>query len=157
MPVGTPKPATAEQVAKYGHCAATMRAALKAKGWTIGDLNRALGKERGYSPPHVWNNAKGAPGPKLAKVVAKLLDVDPHDLTRRSMTAADLKQPEASHALVRATATAPAQRAPGDVLTFSVDREGNARIKLDAVLPVEQAAPLFRMLLDAGIVMGRAE
>ena len=155
MPTGTPKKPTAVQVAKFGHSTATIREALKKKGWEISDLNLALGKDRGNALPYHWVNGKGCPSPRYAALVAKALNVDIADLAPRDVREVSLVKPKVD--VVRVTAPPPGQRAPGDVLTFSVDREGNARIKLDAVLPVEQAAPLFRMLLDAGIVMGRAE
>jgi hypothetical protein len=39
------------------------------------------------------------------------------------------------------------------VLQFAVQSDGNARIRLDCVLPFEKATPLLRTLLDAGLVV----
>jgi hypothetical protein len=45
----------------------------------------------------------------------------------------------------------------GDVLGFSVGTDGMARLRLDVTLPLDQAAPLLRVLLDAGVVLGRVQ
>jgi hypothetical protein len=60
--------------------------------------------------------------------------------------------PSQAVAVIPATKLAPAR--VGDVLSFVVSGDGMARIKLDATLPLATATPLFRMLLDAGIVFG---
>ena len=57
----------------------------------------------------------------------------------------------------QAVALAPAAPRPittrvGDILSFAVTATGEARIKLDIVLPLANATPLLRMLLDAGVV-----
>jgi hypothetical protein len=144
-------PATAEQIAVYGHVAATLRAALKEKGMVPGDLNEAIGKERGYSAAHVWLAGKGAPGPDNAKKRAKLFGVTAADLMRRKTPAAPLRE------VVRVAGAPPVPRPAGDVLSFSVDRAGIARIRVDATLTLEKAKPLLRMLLDAGVVFGEGE
>jgi hypothetical protein len=41
---------------------------------------------------------------------------------------------------------------PNPVLSFTVSMDGTARIKLDAAMSLAAAAPLLRILLDAGIV-----
>jgi hypothetical protein len=138
----------------FGHAAATMRAALKAKGWTIPDFNQAMGRERGYAGAHVWFAGKGLPGPKHRDKVAKVLSVSAEDLKPRQHVEVTLSDPSRSLAVIPAPTASQAARKSGDVLLFAVDAEGVARLRLDVALPIEKGAALLRMLLDAGIVMG---
>ena len=150
-------PPTALELARFGHVAATIRAALESKGWTVAELNAALGKERGDAGAYKWISGKGAPNPVNAQRIAKVLNVSTSDLVARDVPEATLAKP-----LLPAITTTigeprkvdgpPAKRP--EVLSFSVDDEGRARIKLDVSLPVGDATPLLRMLLDAGLVMG---
>lgn len=150
---GGGKPATPIQVAMFGHIAAAMRQALAAKGWKPADLNRAIGRPRGA--PHVYGyiNGKGAPRADARKLIAKALGIPETALMARK-PGQPAPVPSQAVALIPATKLAPAR--VGDVLSFVVSGDGMARIKLDATLPLATATPLFRMLLDAGIVFGEA-
>lgn len=50
----------------------------------------------------------------------------------------------------------PANGGGGDVFSFRVAANGMARITLDVELELTRATPLFRMLMDAGLVLGPA-
>jgi hypothetical protein len=146
-----PIPPTPLELARFGHVAATVRAALEAKGWGPPEFNQALGKERGDAGCYKWIAGKGAPSPVNAQRIAKVLGVSISDLVAREVKAVTLAK-AAITTTIPATPVAPVKRT--EVLAFTVDDEGRARIKLDVSLPVADATPLLRMLLDAGLVMG---
>jgi transcriptional regulator with XRE-family HTH domain len=144
------KSATPEQIAMYGHVAAHIRSLLKSKGWSIGDLNSALGIPRSNTGSYLWLNGKGAPGAENRKNLAKLSGLKPDDFARRSA-----KQPK-SQEVVRfqplASPAALTHPKANEVLTFTVLDNGRARIKLDVMLDVNDAMPLMRLLMDAEAV-----
>lgn len=144
-------PPTPAQVAVYGHIATAMRAYLAEHKLRPSDMNERLGLHRTNTMIYGWINARAAPGPKHRTKLAKLLGIQPQDLLPRE--GAEILSPAAARAIVKPTPTA---RSP-DVLQFSVAADGEARIRLDIQLPVEQATPLLRMLLDAGLVLGTKE
>jgi hypothetical protein len=148
---GSAKAATPREIAMYGHSAAILRAWFEKTGMSIGDLNEKLGMPRGHTNIYHWLNAKGGPGPDNRKKLGKIMGVDPASLERR--------QPGAPGQAVVVRGMAPGAvserpRPAAEVLTFSVTADGQARIKLDVVLPVTPASAVLRMLLDAGVVMG---
>jgi hypothetical protein len=49
------------------------------------------------------------------------------------------------------------QHRAADVLSFTVQADGTARVKLDVVLPLDKAAPLLRTLLDNHLVLTQQE
>lgn len=153
MTSGRAQPATPEQIAMYGHIAAMIRAKLKDKGWSIGDLNQAMGYERANTGIYTHVNGKGAPGPKVRERLAKVLGVHEDELRARPVPSAAMSE---RRALAVVDAGRPIVRQQGDVLSFTVNHLGMARIKVDATLPLDKATPLFRMLLDAGLVFGEA-
>ena len=152
MTPGGGKKATAEPLARYGHIAAGLRAFLKARKWAIGDLNQAMGNERGHTGVYIWLNARGAPMKENRQKLAEVTGIPEIELMARSVKTT--AKPPAVIERAVAIASAPTKRQ--EVLSFSVDDEGRARIRLDVAMPVEDATPLLRMLLDAGLVMGRA-
>lgn len=154
MRPGGGKPATAIQVAMFGHIAAAMRQALAAKGWKPADLNRAIGRPRGAPHVYAYINGKGAPRADARKLIAKALDIPEAALIARKPGQPAPAPSQAVAVIPATTKLAPAR--VGDVLSFVVSGDGMARIKLDATLPLATATPLFRMLLDAGIVFGEA-
>jgi transcriptional regulator with XRE-family HTH domain len=140
------RPATALQVARNGHMAATLRQALAQRGWTPGDLNEALQKPKGHVTVYAWLSAKGAPGPETRAKLAKLLNVSGTDLRPRD-------EPEDAMPVVTSPTTAvPPARRVGEALSFTINEAGAARIRLDVTLPLAQAMPLVRLLLDAEAV-----
>jgi transcriptional regulator with XRE-family HTH domain len=145
------KPATAAQVARNGQVAALLRAELDKRGWTPRRLNEAMGKPASHTASYVWLSAKGAPAPKLAARLAKVLGVAVERLQPNTGAPTQVASREP------ATATILAPKRAAEVLSFAVLDDGHARLRLDVVLPVTEAAPLLRLLLDAGIVMGARE
>jgi len=151
---GRSAPQTPEQIAQFGHIAAALRAVATKHGWSTPDVAQRLGFDRSYAPVWVWMAGKGAPGPKAREKISKVLGIPADDLKKRELEFATVKQPT-SRAVAVIDAPRPVARVPGgDVLSFTVDRTGMARIKVDATLPLDKATPLFRMLLDAGLVFG---
>lgn len=55
----------------------------------------------------------------------------------------------------RHSCEAPAVRR-AEVLSFVAMDDGSARVRVDVTLPVAQGAPLLRLLLDAGLMLGEA-
>lgn len=138
------------QIARFGHIAATLRAELEKRGWGIGDFNKAIGYPPDRTNAWVWLAGKSAPGPKMRPKVAKALGIDPALLIKREgVTGAMLIERPAPGYVV----TAPLAQ----VLLFSVMENGTARLKLDITLPIAQATPLLRMLLDAGVAFEKEE
>ena len=152
MRAGEGKPPTAAEVAMYGHVAATLRKALAERGWTIADLNQALGRDRGNAAAYLWLGAHGAPGGDARVALVKLLGVRDGDLRRRTgdEVPAVIEAPGAPAAVA-------SQRRVVEVLAFTANNAGEARIRLDVTLPMAAATPLLRMLLDAGLVFSPGE
>jgi hypothetical protein len=154
MRLGGGKPATPIQVAQFGHIAAAIRKAMDAKGWSVGDLNHAIGRPRGFTGAYSYVNAKGAPIEKNRALISKALGIPEAQLTRRDpdgppVEAEPVLRIEGPHRTPQAGPTRP-------VLQFEVDGEGMGRIRLDVSLPSAQAVPLLRLLLDAGMIIGGA-
>lgn len=147
--------ATAAQVAMYGHIAARLRATMKQhKLKTVADFNEKLGLDR--AAPHVyhWLAAKGAPSPQNRKNISAALGIPESDLIPRkpgmpSQHPIDAQTSAAIGEILKAPPRAT------DVLTFTLTDQGQARIKLDLVLPFDQGVPLLRILLDAGMIVGK--
>lgn len=152
----TARPATAAQIAMYGHVAARLRAALEKSQMTPSDFNRALGLERGHASIYNWLNAKAGIGAKRRPGVAKLLGIPEQDLLPRSSIVSASSASIPVKAVVGAPVS-PTLRRSAEVLSFSISDRGEARIKLDVTLPLTSATPLLRMLLDAGLVLGSAQ
>lgn len=141
------RPATALELARYGHIAAFLREQMEERGLKRPvDLNQLLGIDRDNTLSHKWLNGFGAPSPKHRALLARKLGTEAEFFLPRTGEAPAERLP-----VVRQVA-APA-RVP-EVLSFAVQADGTARIRLDVTLPIEQGAPLLRMLLDAGLVIG---
>jgi hypothetical protein len=147
-------PATAREIAMFGHIAAAIRGAMAAKGMTHGDLNQALGRERGHTGVYHWINGKGGPGPDVKRKLAKVLDLPAEALERREAGQRVSVAADAPTALVRlpSPGAAVSTRVP-EVLQFAVLADGTARLRLDLNVPAERGVSLLRLLLDAGLVV----
>lgn len=148
----TAKAATRDEVARFGHIAAALRAVMKQRGWKVPDFNEALGKTRGDAGIFKWLAARGAPSPANRALLAEVTGIPEAALRPRVPGAPP--PPSQAVALVEpppAKISAATVRV-GDVLSFVVSSTGEARIRLDVSLPVAAATPLLRMLLDAGLV-----
>lgn len=140
-PAASPTPA---QVAMYGHIAARLRAFLAEKRWSPGDLNEAMGIKRSNTQVYGWINCRGTPGPVGAQRLAKAMGIRPGEL---------MEKPSGEAGALTVLPAKPLPPRPLDVLQFAVQSDGNARIRLDCVLPFDKATPLLRTLLDAGLVV----
>lgn len=84
MPSGKPKPITPLQAQMYGHVAAALKQAVQAKGWSVGDLNQAMGQKRANTAVYGWLRGNAAPGPSRRRKLATLLGLPVEALTPRT-------------------------------------------------------------------------
>jgi hypothetical protein len=145
------------QILRYGHIAAAIREAMpKANMKRPVDLAKALGKPGHGGLVSNWLMAKGAPGDTYRTKVSKLLHIQQKDLRPRKLldgksAPAEIEEGEPqSFALVKRGVFG--KQVP--VLSFQATADGQARIQVDVTMAVDRAMPLFRMLLDAGLVLG---
>jgi transcriptional regulator with XRE-family HTH domain len=133
-------PATPIQIARNGHIAALIRDYLKREGMSTAALGHKLGVSG--SAVSLWVHSKGAPREKFRPKLAKILGVG----VERLLT------PSPQTAISTRVLTMKPQR-QAEILGYSLDESGYARIRLDITLPQNLAAPLLRMILDAGIIL----
>lgn len=153
---GKAAPATPAELAEFGHIAARLRAFMKEREMIAPEVSQALGLGRKSATIYKWLSGKGAPAPTLRARLAKLLGCQESDLLARK----DGTLPRsiiASTALKPSVIARPIAPRAGSVLSFNVTGDGEARLVLDVTLPIAQAMPLLRILLDAGIVVGEAK
>ena len=140
-------PPTPEQILMFGHIAATLREALAAKRWKPGDYNQAMGIKRSNTAIYQFLNCRMAPTAGLATRMAKVLGVPVDSLLSR-----DMDKPSQAVTVHQSATQLMRPMNPNPVLAFTVSADGTARIKLDAAMSLATAAPLLRILLDAGII-----
>lgn len=147
------QPATAREIAMFGHIATAIRKAMQGKFETVGDLNQALGRPRGHTGVYGWINARGGPGEEIRPQLAQLLGVPEASLQRREV-GERVSATEPGNAMVRlpSPGTAAVSRVP-EVLHFAVLTDGTARLRMDVTLPTERGVGLLRLLLDAGMIV----
>ena len=136
-------PQTPEEVIIYGEIASALREWCVANDKGAADLNKIMGKNPSYSSGYQYLNGKMAPSPYFRALLSKATGIPESKLMKRELTT-ELTP-------VKAVVS----NKPADILSFTVTSNGEAKIKLDVTLPIDSAAALFRMILDAGIVMGR--
>ena len=143
------KPAkpTPDQIAMFGHIATALRAVMHKHHWSVGDMHERLGMERSNTVLYGHLGCRAAPGPELRAKMSKVFGIPETELMKRdlvtSQTAVTVSEPR-QHIMK--------PMSPVPVLSFTVDTNGMARIKLDAAMSLAAASPLLRILLDAGIV-----
>jgi hypothetical protein len=150
--------ATPLQIARNGHIAILLRRQLDERQWSVPDLHERIGLKRSSATVYHWLACAGAPGPKYARKLAKLLGVPEAEFVPKKLGQEQLPAVLAAPGYPTVGPSKPAVRSPppsGDVLSFHVDSDGMARLRLDVRLPLATAAPLLRVLLDAGVVMTR--
>lgn len=147
----TPTPAT---IARYGHIVVFLREEMKKRDWGPADLTKALELGDKNTRIYPWLRGSGAPGPDLRAKLGALFQVPEETFMAREISGAVVR--EKPSAMIAKAMALPAPK-PQDVLTFNVTSDGQARLRLDATLPLAVAAPLLRMLLDAGLVFGQDE
>ena len=147
MPSGIRKPATPEQIARFGHIAALFRKHMEEHNQTYSDFAREIGyKPEKLTQIYKWSGSKAAPSPAWRVKLSKVLGVPPDFLAARDPS--DPTPPVHSGQVSRP------RQSDGPVLQFAASSDGEARIRLDVTMPVAQAMPLLRILLDAGILTG---
>jgi transcriptional regulator with XRE-family HTH domain len=121
---------------------------LTNRKWVVGDLAEALGLPRKSTTPYGWLAGRSAPPNTMRSKLAEVLGVPEKKLLQRKPNG---KAP--------AHVTAPIEPSPFPpvVLSFEVNTAGTATIKLEATLSVEDALPLLRTLIGAGVLVNTKE
>jgi transcriptional regulator with XRE-family HTH domain len=145
MPSGVPKPATAAQLAMYGHVATRLRAYLAERNIKPPKLADELGL-KGNAQLYKWLGGKAGMGPGFRRKLAKLMGCSPDDLRPR--------EPGSKEPMLPAT-LAPVRKIASKVLEFDVTTDGDAHIKLDLTMPIATAMPFMRLLMDVGVLVGK--
>jgi hypothetical protein len=140
-----------ELAAMYGHIATAIREAMERKGMNAGDLNEALGKDRGNAGVYYWIAGKGAPDDKQRPRVAKALGVPQDALQRRKVGEGVAVAAKPGTALVRLPG--PQAVRPAEILQFAILADGTARLRVDVTATAERGVALLRILLDAGWIV----
>jgi hypothetical protein len=136
---------TPEQVIVFGEIATSLREWCKTNDKSAKDINKIIGKGASYSAGFQWLNGKGAPSKYNRILLAKATGIPEEKLTKRkSFDQVTIEKPPTTKFVSKTS----------DILSFTVTDTGEARIKLDVTLPMQSAVPLFRLILDAGVVMG---
>jgi hypothetical protein len=144
-----PRQPMPSEIARFGHIAAFLREQMQQRGCkNVADLNTLLGLTRGNAITFKWLHARGGPSPDYRKKLAKVFNVKPDFFKPREGGEAGTPDIVPGQAVV----LAPHSRVT-DVLQFNITSAGDARIRLDVTLPVAQAVPVLRMLLDQGLLL----
>jgi len=139
---------TPEQIIVFGEIAASLREWCKTNKKTARDINAIVGKPASYSAGFQWLNGKGAPSKYNRVLLSKATGISEAKLMRREYSEdVTIEKP----IIQNVVSAFPGKIA--DVMSFTVNNNGEARIKLDVTLPIDQAMPLFRIILDTGILM----
>ena len=117
------------------------------RNWVVGDLAEALGLPRKSTTPYGWLAGRGVPTSAMRPKLAEVLGVPESKLIQRKT-----RTNGNALALPDAAPVAPSPFPPV-VLSFEVNTDGTATIKLDTTLPVDQALPLLRTLIGAGVLV----
>lgn len=156
--------ATALQIARYGHIALALKDWMKANKQMPPDINRALGKRSVNPGVYNWLRGLGAPDRANRAKLMRITGIPEQMLTAREAVTPTAKQlqieaPTLEQVLgmeIEPARAAQAAKRVAEVLSFTALDNGEARIRLDVTLPIEQAMPLFRQLLDASALMQRS-
>lgn len=143
-------PATAKQMAMFGHIATSLREWMERENVSVKEFNTRLGVNAANTGLYNFLNCKAAPGATLRARLVAATGIPESELLPRSH----------GQSLAVATVKPPLAATPvkaRDVLTFNVDSDSMATIVLHARLPLESAMPLLRMILDAGVVFTKGE
>jgi transcriptional regulator with XRE-family HTH domain len=120
----------------------TLRAQMTARGWSVGDLAAALGLPRTSTTPYSWLSGNSMPRTEMRLKLAELFTngAAPPVITK------DVRAPTIKRGPL-----------PSDLLSFIVNTDGTATISLEATLPIDQALPLLRTLINAGVLANTKE
>jgi hypothetical protein len=125
---------------------------MEAQGMAPTELTAKLGITKGRTTIYPWINGTSAPSPPFRTKLMKILS-----LTKAELTAKDLDNtsnlPALTHTHTNAVTIASSHLPkPQEVLQFTVLNNGQARIRLDVMLEIQDAMPLMRLLMDAEAV-----
>ena len=140
MPTQTP-----EQIAKFGHIVIALRKYLEEKDMNVSDFNRAMGYEAGYPATYNVVNGKIAPGAAMRVKITKITGIPESELMPKETTELTVIPKGPVGKMLD-------QLQRNDILSFTVNNHGEAKIKFEITLPVNEAMPLLRILMDTGVV-----
>jgi len=161
---------TAEPKPQHRHVALALRDYIQREEIALSELSRRVGT-RAAATSHPWAKGSGAVGEKFRAPLARLLGVPtsflaPWDGEGAPPNLSAVQQPpegalgpvRQARALVAREAprtvqepVAPATPVLGGRLSYEGHGDGTASIRVQARLPLAQAKPLFRVLMDSGI------
>jgi transcriptional regulator with XRE-family HTH domain len=133
---------------RYSHIASLIRSALADNDWKVSEMNAKLGYKKGATTIYPWLSGTSAPSDQFRPGLAKLLKVSEEELMPKENVT--LQKPKTSVVVYKSKTTPVISKI--DPLTFVITNDGQARIRLDVTLPLEDATPLLRILLDANLI-----
>jgi hypothetical protein len=140
-----------------GHIVTALQAYLAAERITPGELQRRLGLPRKATTVYSWLGGRTCPGQAFKAQLSQLLGQPVSFFYPRHEDAPSVPALGPARTALALAAQLPAPPPPGPPaggrLAYEGHGDGTASITLRARLPLEQAKPLFRLLLDAGIDM----
>jgi len=157
--------ATAKFQPRLVPMADALKAAMTKAGLGPGEVGKAVGVT-GQSVSG-WRNARAGISPDTARKLARLLKVDAKLLARpgrhKPSRPAKVAPGPARRALILHEAamseptTLPAPPKPTPVLGMEALSDGTAHVWCKATLPHQQAAALFRLLMDFGLMTSSSD
>ena len=138
--------ATQKQLKKYSDIAVAIREGMARRGWTVGQLNEALGKNKGSPAAYYWYHGRGAPGKDIIPVLARVLQIPIESLQWRNKDKVSTSTNQLVVAPVKTSVVKAAE--PNDVVNFNITPDGKAHIKFEWTMPLEQGNQLFRSVMD---------
>jgi transcriptional regulator with XRE-family HTH domain len=155
--------ASAYQLAKNARVAAKLREAAARMNMRPADVQRELGINKTSTLVYPWFTGAAAPTLKYRRPLAKILKLSLDDLTPADEDTPNEEPDEAESAdqngqdeqaepaprqeLVPVPPLTPPQ--PQEVFSFKILANGQAHVQLNLRLPLEDAIPLARFLMDA--------
>lgn len=133
---------------KYPEIAGVIRQAMATRSLTHRDLSRAMGYEQQQgSPTYNWANGVSAPSEAYRAVLAKVLHVSEADLTPRKSEVTMSTNGQVAVQVERVR-----EFRPDPQLSFVILSDGNARLKLDVIGPIDRISAVLQHLLAERIV-----
>jgi len=134
-----------QDILKYGHIAAALRQFMVNKGFaTARDLNEFMGLPRDHASVYNWLAARGAPNPAMRKKLAKLTGIPARTLTMNTEANGHDRD-----TIPQATVVERGKPRPNEFLTVvTVTNDGNARLRLDAIMPLDMALEIAKTVSE---------
>lgn len=136
-------------VIRHPEIAAAMREAMERKGLKTADINVHLGLKRAEPQAYNWVSGRSSPAKKIRPQVAKLLDLDVADLTPRPLVTLNGQADAAAALQVRQPVV---RTLAHDQLSFALQADGQARLRLDLVGPAERVGEILLLLMKQQLV-----